>query len=87
VTSELGYKTICRGCQIFLGTTYQNGEKYTKLLYNIPNGHKKYQKALIIHNGFKINQHFPRPFQGLPKYSKMAFLQLYYLATLIKAKE
>jgi hypothetical protein len=39
-----------KGCQIFLGTTYQNGEKYTKRPQNVPNGtqnvpcdHKMYQ--------------------------------------------
>jgi hypothetical protein len=34
-----------QGCQIFLGTTIQNGEKYTKTGGNIPNGHKIYQMA------------------------------------------
>jgi hypothetical protein len=29
-----------QGCQIFLGTTYQNGGKYTKLPQNIPTVHK-----------------------------------------------
>jgi hypothetical protein len=29
-----------QGCQIFLGTKYQNGEKYTKLPLIIPNVHK-----------------------------------------------
>jgi hypothetical protein len=33
-------------CQIFLGTTYQNGEKYTKLSQNIPNGHKVFPMAV-----------------------------------------
>jgi hypothetical protein len=34
----------CRqGCQIFLGTIFQHGEKYTKLPQNIPNYHKIYQ--------------------------------------------
>jgi hypothetical protein len=28
-----------QGCQIFLGTTYQNGEKYTKGPQNLPNVH------------------------------------------------
>jgi hypothetical protein len=28
------------GLPDFFGTTYQNGEKYTKLPQNIPNGHK-----------------------------------------------
>jgi hypothetical protein len=27
-----------QGCQIFLGPKYQNGEQYTKLPQNIPNG-------------------------------------------------
>jgi hypothetical protein len=31
-----------QGCQIFLDTIYQKGEKYTKL----PNGHKIYQSAV-----------------------------------------
>jgi hypothetical protein len=35
-----------QGCQIFLGATYQNGEKCTKLTQIIPNGHKIYQMAL-----------------------------------------
>jgi hypothetical protein len=29
-----------QGCQIFLGTKYQNEEKYTKLPQTVPNGHK-----------------------------------------------
>jgi hypothetical protein len=37
---------IHQGCQIFHGTIYQNGEKYTKLPQNIPNGHKIYQMAV-----------------------------------------
>jgi hypothetical protein len=31
---------VHQGCQIFLGTKYQNGEKYTKLPQTIPNVHK-----------------------------------------------
>jgi hypothetical protein len=34
-----------QGCQIFLGTIHQNGEKYTKLPQNIPNVHKINQIA------------------------------------------
>jgi hypothetical protein len=30
-----------QGCQIFLGTKYQKGEKWTKLPKNLTNGHKK----------------------------------------------
>jgi hypothetical protein len=32
-----------QGCQIFLGTKYQNGKKFTKLQRTIPNVHKIYQ--------------------------------------------
>jgi hypothetical protein len=34
-----------QGCQIFLGTTYQNEKKYTKWPLNMTNGHKIYQLA------------------------------------------
>jgi hypothetical protein len=34
-----------QGCQIFLGTTYQNENKYTKTRTNIPNRNKIYQMA------------------------------------------
>jgi hypothetical protein len=43
---------VVQGCQIFLGTTYQNGEKiyhirikYTKWPQNVQNGHKIYKVA------------------------------------------
>jgi hypothetical protein len=32
---------LMQGCQIFLGTMYQNGKIYAKLPQNIPNGRKK----------------------------------------------
>jgi hypothetical protein len=35
-----------KGCQIFLGPKYQNGDKYTKLPQNIPNGHKIFPMAI-----------------------------------------
>jgi hypothetical protein len=35
-----------QGCQIFLGTKYQNGKKYTKLPQTVPNAHKLEQKTL-----------------------------------------
>jgi hypothetical protein len=31
-----GWEVLYRGCQIFLGTIYQNEEKYTKFPQNIP---------------------------------------------------
>jgi hypothetical protein len=34
-----------QGCQIFLGPKYENGEKYTKLPQNIPNGHETFLMA------------------------------------------
>jgi hypothetical protein len=34
------YRTEEQGCQIFLGTKYQNGGKYTKLPRTIPNVNK-----------------------------------------------
>jgi hypothetical protein len=53
------------GCQIYLGTIYQNGE-------NIPNGHKIYQSAIRPENGpngHKIYQYLPsqKTLQNLPK--------------------
>jgi hypothetical protein len=32
-----------QGCQIFLGTRYQNRKKCTKLIQNVPNGLKIFQ--------------------------------------------
>jgi hypothetical protein len=34
------YLRTYQGCQIFLGTKYQNGEKFTKLPQTVPNVHK-----------------------------------------------
>jgi hypothetical protein len=39
-------RQVGRGCQIFRGAKYQNGEKYTKLPQNITNGHKIYQMSV-----------------------------------------
>jgi hypothetical protein len=35
-----------QGCQIFLVPKYQNGEKYTELPQNIPNGYKIFPMAI-----------------------------------------
>jgi hypothetical protein len=35
-----------QGSQIFLGPKYQNGEKYTQLPQNVPNGHKIFPTAV-----------------------------------------
>jgi hypothetical protein len=39
----LGGRCGSQGCQIILGTIYQNGGKYTRWPINIPKGHKIYQ--------------------------------------------
>jgi hypothetical protein len=57
----------CQGCQIILGTTYQNGEKIYQITIKcskwpqfIPNGHSWNQMTRIhIPNGHKIEQHLP----------------------------
>jgi hypothetical protein len=59
---EFSTTYICmQGCQIFLGPKYQNGEKYTKLPQNIPNGHKIDQLVIkyikIFHS--KTLQNYP----------------------------
>jgi hypothetical protein len=72
-----------QGCQIFLEKTYQNGERYTKLLLNIgtkmaknipngrkicrPNGHKMYKHPLL---------------QYPPKFTQSGYFGLKNLATL-----
>jgi hypothetical protein len=65
-----------QGCQIFIGTTYQKVEKYTKLPQNIPNCHKIYQMATKytkwpknIPNGQKYTK-WPQNIQMTIKYTK-----------------
>jgi hypothetical protein len=48
-----------QGCQIFLGTGYQNRKKCTKSTQNVPNSHKISQLSLNIPNGHNIYQHLP----------------------------
>jgi hypothetical protein len=42
--------TVDQGCQIFIGTKYQNGDKYTKLPQNKTNDHKVYQMTVKFGN-------------------------------------
>jgi hypothetical protein len=58
-----------QGCQIFLGTKYQNLEKYTTRPQNIPNGHKIFPMAVKRPNGHKIYQYFP--LQNPPKLTQI----------------
>jgi IS30 family transposase len=50
-----------RGCQIFLGTIYQNGKEYTKRPQNLPD----------CHNIYKITTKYTEwPFKGIQRHSK-----------------
>jgi hypothetical protein len=40
------FSSSWQGCQIFLGTRYQNGGKYTKSIQNMPNVHKIFPMAV-----------------------------------------
>jgi hypothetical protein len=57
--------------QIFLGAAHQNGEIYTKLPQNIPNGHKIYQHLTL---------------QALSELTKIGIFgfKIYHLATLVR---
>jgi hypothetical protein len=73
-----------QGCQIILGTKYQNGEKYTKRPQNTPNGHKLFPMAV---NGHKIYQDFP--LIDPPKFTQIGIfgLKTNHLATLMRSSE
>jgi hypothetical protein len=65
-----GHTASKQGCQIFLDTKYQNGEKIYQITTKLPNDPKIYQMAvtyLHIPYGNKVNQRFL--FQGPPKYN------------------
>jgi hypothetical protein len=42
---QIGFKTR-QGCQIFLGTSYQNGKNFTNIPQKIPNVYQIYQMAV-----------------------------------------
>jgi phage tail sheath gpL-like len=58
-------RRLAQGCQIFLCAIYQNGEKYTKLSQNIPNGHKIDHFHKMSINGHKLLH--CKNVQNLPK--------------------
>jgi hypothetical protein len=76
---DMDRQTQEQGCHIFLRTTYQSVEKYTKWPQNIPNSHKmsqmttKYPKWLQnIPNGHKISQiatKYPKWPHNIPRFS------------------
>jgi hypothetical protein len=76
-------KGSCQGCQIFLGTRYQNCQKCTKLpqnyqiAVNIPNGCKIYQMAINFTNNFHS-----KALQNIPKFEVL--MKINHLATLAR---
>jgi hypothetical protein len=68
-----------QGCQIFLGTAYQNVQNIPKMTKNVPHGHKIYEMAVHRPNGHKIYQ--PLSLQETPKFTQIG-LYIYHLATL-----
>jgi hypothetical protein len=76
--------TVTQGCQIFLGTIYQNGEKYTrfttkytKLPQTILNGRKIDQMSIKYTNIFHCKD--PTKFTQIALFC----LKIYHLATLL----
>jgi hypothetical protein len=72
-----------QGCQIFLDTRYEIGEKYTEFPQNTPKSHKISKKPRNRPNGHKIYQHLP--LQDPPRITQFGIfgLKLYHLATLM----
>jgi hypothetical protein len=56
-----------QGCQIILGTTYQNSEKFIRWPQNVPNGHKIAQISVKYYKYVNIFQ-CTRALQNLPKW-------------------
>jgi hypothetical protein len=63
--------------QIRVDTTYQNGQKVSKLTQNIQNGYKIYQIAKKVQNDLTIYQYFP--FQGPPAYTQIGIFGILIL--------
>jgi hypothetical protein len=76
--------TLEQGCQIFLGTTFQKGKKYTKLpkIYQIAIKYAKWPERMS--NGRKIYQHLP--LQDPQKFTRIGIfgLKIDHPATLRK---
>jgi hypothetical protein len=79
--------TVKQGCQIFLATTYQNGE-------NIPNEHKIYQMSTRcakwpLHrlNDHKLDKYLP--LQDPPKFTQIVIfgLKTNHLATRLSTEK
>jgi hypothetical protein len=75
---------VHQGCQIFLGTKYPNGGKYTKWPQNIPNGHKIFPMAAKIDQTIiKYSKIFHyKTLQNLPKLGFLVW-KTNHLATLV----
>jgi hypothetical protein len=76
ITNEAG-----QGCQVFLGTKFQNGEKYARLTRTIPNVHKIDRKSDQVAIKY-VYQHLP--IQDPPKFTQIWIfgLKTNHLATL-----
>jgi hypothetical protein len=74
-----------QGCQIFIGTTYQNGEKFTTWPQNLPNGRnickQNENKNIIIYQNL--------PLQAPPKFTQIGIsgFKICHLSTLIVRHE
>jgi hypothetical protein len=91
-SSPVIFSVSYQGCQIFLGTTYQNGEKYTKWPQNVPNG---YRHTYIIYHLVIKRSNCPKnaiilhckTFQNLPNFVflvwKYTIWQTLFLAAVI----
>jgi hypothetical protein len=79
--SDMQKKSFCspslhQGCQIFLETMYQNGEKIIKITTKLPNGRNIFQMGIKYTNIFHS-----KALQNLHKW-KIFGLKTYRLATL-----
>jgi hypothetical protein len=74
--SSMELMTCLQGCQIFLGTWYQNQKKWTKWTQNGPNGHKISQMSPNVCKIFQMAIKYINIFQSkaLQNLPKLAFL-------------
>jgi hypothetical protein len=75
-----------QGCHIFLDTKTPKWVKLYHVAYELPNGHKMCQMAVIYSKGQIICQ--PFPFQGTQKCTQIGIfgLKIYHLGTLMLTK-
>jgi hypothetical protein len=74
VPEEIRVHGACQGCQIFLGAVNQNGEKYTKMDTNLPNGIKIGIPICLTIFKMAIKYTNIFHFKDLQKLAKLGFL-------------